>query len=250
RLRLTRLRLVRVAVGRRTRRCGRLAAGGLGLPNRVGLVVGHGHPAATLHPALHRAALRPQLIASRRASNLLVLARARIVITGIAIAGDRLVVITGPIGGDRLVISLGLIAGHGLVIAALNIARGADRRAGIAARVRVITGRGGSRRMAAMVTANLEHVVPGCLTGAGGGSPHRQHAAPKHALPGFHGTVSFLWSGVECLVLLQPLAEAPRKIRNRKLEIRKLKAKFRISDFLNPSRRSSRTQAELQSLPP
>ena len=105
--------------------------------------------------------------------------------------------------------------------------------------------------MAAMVTANLEHVVPGCLAGAGGGSPHRQHAAPKHALPGFHGTVSFLGGPVlNASFYFSPWLEPPGEIRNPKLKIRKLKAKFRIWDFLNSSRRSSRTQAELQSLPP
>ncbi len=198
RLRLNGLRRGRITVGRRTsrrRRRRRLTACRDRLPHRIRLVVGHRHLAAPLHPALHGAALGAKLIASRRTCHLLILAGARIVVAAIAVARDRLVIVTGPISGHGLVVTLGLIAGHGLVVAALHITGGTDGGAGVAARVRVITScgrcRGWGGGSAAVVTADLEHIVPARLTRIRRGAPHRNRAAPQDDSPGFHGSVSF-----------------------------------------------------------
>src|SRR5207249_4609595 len=109
------------------------------------LVRSHRHLAAALHPALHRAALRPQLVARGRTRHLLIAASGWVVVAAIAIGRDRLVVVAGAIGRDRFVVTLRLVAGHRLIIAALHIARRADRlrrRTRVAARVRRVVANG------------------------------------------------------------------------------------------------------------
>src|SRR5262249_22945771 len=141
------------------------------------LVSRHRDRAAALHPALDRAALRPQTIACRGTGYLLITTRTGIVITAIAVTGDRLIIVTGTIRRDRLVIRPGLIRGHRLVVAALDVARrtnglGAGTGTGIAAGIRHVKTSGGGGR--AMRPANLEDIAPGPMSRDGTSSKQHQ----------------------------------------------------------------------------